>query len=224
MAAVLLAPSPGGALWLGHRAESRWRGTAIAVDGSAEDWKSPEGDEAEGLMFVFANDDKDLYVLVSPHTKSTKAQLSGENDQDFTLWLDPKAGKKKNLAIRLLAPARGQIGPDRELVAVGLDSATASDQQTPAGAEVRVGPADERGVLEARIPLRYLGARRPQRVTVGFETSAPVRPHGRKEAGSGKDRSRGGDRSTGSSDTEESDVLRLWVRVTLAEPPPLKKP
>jgi hypothetical protein len=229
--AALFAAAPSRAFWWGPSAESRWRDRTITIDGRDEDWKDQEPEEAEGLAFAFANDDKDLYVLVSPHTKSLKRQLAGEFAQDFSIWIDTSAGKKEKLAVKLLAPARLGEAADRDVETVGIDTNSAAARDS---ADVRIGPMDERGVLEARIPLSYLGTPRPKRISVGLQTSALKKPppsqagghhqaredpkdqdSGQEMGGRGHGRKGGmGGKHAGAE--EDFEPIDLWIRVTLS--------
>jgi hypothetical protein len=233
--AVLLAAAPSRAFWWGPSSESRWRDKAITIDGHAEDWRDREPDEAEGLAFAFANDDKDLYVMVSAHTKSLKQQMEGDFEQDFSIWIDTSVGKKRRIAVKLLAPAEPGDTADRAVATIGIDmgSAAAKDE-----AVVRIGPMDERGVLEARIPLSYLGTPLPKRFSIGLETSNPKKTPpaqaghhpkqkspkdeepGQEAGGRGHARRSGMGGKPGSSDSDDPfEPIDLWIRVTLSSPP-----
>jgi hypothetical protein len=233
--AVLLAAGPCQAFWWGPSAQSRWRDRPIKIDGRDDDWKDQETDDAQGLEFAFANDDKDLYVLVSPHTKSIKQQMAGDFKQDFTIWIDTSVGKKQRVAVKLLAPTSVGNPRDVETVGIGTGSIAAKDE-----ADMRIGPMDERGVLEARIPLSYLGTPLPKTISVGLETTAlKLPPPSRtgahhtpsqipkdQDSGSGQElsgRGRGHGRAGGtgskhesSESEEEFSPIGLWIRVTLS--------
>jgi hypothetical protein len=230
--AALLAAAPSRAFWWGPHADSRWRDRTITVDGRDDDWQDREPDEAEGLAFAFANDDKDLYVLVSPHTRALKQQLAGDFQQDFTIWIDTCAGKKERIAVKLLAPAGSADPADRDVETVGIDTNSVAAKDT---ADLRMGPMHERGVLEARIPLSYLGSPLPKMIGVGLQTSAfkKTPPAGGrrtthtlpKDEESGQD-SLGGGRGHGQkggaggkhggADAEEFEPIDLWIRVSLS--------
>lgn len=217
-AALLLAVLPSHAFWWGEKAQSRRLDRPIVVDGDAADWKDAELDDAEGFSYAFANDDKNLYLLFSPHTKGTRTQLSGRDGQSVSLWVDPKGGKAKTIGLTLAAPVPGDDG--RELLTVGIDTAAAS-------VELKVGDVDARGILEARVPLSVVGSSLPAKITIAIETSAPTRPHPRAEernraaerqpnpATGGGRRGRGGERS---DPAEEAPETLLWIQVTLAPP------
>jgi hypothetical protein len=234
---VLLAAAPSRAFWWGPSAESRWRDRTITIDGRDDDWKDQDADDAEGVAFAFANDEKDLYVLISPHTKSLKQQLAGNYDQDFSIWVDTSVGKNKRVAVRLLAPASFGATEAREVETVGIDTDSIAAKDSP---DLRIGPMDERGVLEARIPLSYLGASLPKKISVGLETSIPKRPppaqaagrhparespadqeSGQEMGGSGRGHGRKGGTGGKHGDAgskEEFEPLDLWIRVTLSAP------
>lgn len=242
--AALLTALPSHAFWWGSKSRSLWLDHPITIDGNADDWKFNEDDDDEGLAFSFANDDKNLYLLVAPHTKSIKAQMAGAYGQDFVIWLDPHAGLKKRIGIRLHAPGRSDTERGVEVV---IDTAGVTAPALQDDIEVRMGPAEERGILEARIPLRYLGEILPKMISIGLETSRPEKQPGRidKTAGywdrkggqkqesgaddgaqeSGMKRGRrggggGGGKSRRSSGDggEDFSPVQLWIRVTLARP------
>ena len=235
---VVFVSPPVHAFWWGPSSKSLWLDRTIVIDGNADDWKSQEQDDAEGLGFAFANDDKNLYILVAPHTKSTKAQMAGSYGQDFIIWLDPKAGKAKILGIKLHAPT-SQAVRDVEVVA---DSATVPVVLANDDVEVRIGPTNERGVLEGRIPLSCLGLNPPQKISVGLETSLPKTLPGRIEKGASswaheKDQDQGagagsggggmrhgrrggggGSRHPSGQKGEDFSPIEFWIRLTLASP------
>ncbi|MBI4371722.1 MAG: hypothetical protein HY552_05425 [Elusimicrobia bacterium] len=200
LAALALTAAPAEAFWLGPRAQSRRLDAPIAVDGRDADWP-PDGDEAEGLRYLFANDSERLCLLLSPHTKDGRVQMAGLNGQDFTLWLDPKGGSRRALGLRLPPPERGDPAAPRPAEAVGLDA----EGVRAADAELRMGPVLNRGAFEACIPLKWLGPSPPKKIGVGFAVSAlaaakrprpdPRRPHDLDDALS---------------------PLFLWVQVRLA--------
>jgi hypothetical protein len=234
--AVMLAAAPSRAFWWGPSAESRWRDRAITIDGRDDDWKDQDTDDEQGVAFAFANDDKDLYFLVSPHTKSLKQQMAGDFEQDFSIWIDTSVGKKQRVAVKLLAPTSSAGSAEREVATVGIATDSVASKDTP---DMRIGRMDERGVLEARIPLSYLGAPLPKRISVGLETSTPKKHPSSPGAGhhpahqtakdqeSDQDMGSGGRRhsprggmggKTGGSDSEDRfEPLELWIRVTLSE-------
>jgi hypothetical protein len=233
--AVLFAAAPSRAFWWGPSAESRWRDRTISIDGRDDDWRDQDTGDEEGVAFAFANDDKDFYVLVSPHTKSLKQQMAGDFEQDFSIWIDTTGGKRQKLAVKLLAPTSFSGSAEREVATVGIATDSVVAKDTP---EMRMGPMDERGVLEARIPLSYLGTPLPKRISVGFETSTPRRrppaqvggrhpardtskdQESGQEMGAGT-RGRGrkggmGGKQGGGDSEDKFEPLGLWIRVTLS--------
>jgi hypothetical protein len=92
--------------------------------------------------------------------------------------------------------------------------------------ELRVGPLDEHGVVEARIPLGALPAPRPETVMVGLETEAPEpvpateqRAEPQSSDGAAVSRRRGGrgaGRRHGPRGARTTEPVILWIRVTLA--------
>ncbi|MCX5787881.1 MAG: hypothetical protein NTX64_05140 [Elusimicrobia bacterium] len=214
LVAALLLAAPARALWwLGPTSQSRWRDRPITVDGGAEDWRAQEADDAGALSFAFANDDQDLYVMIRPHTKAARAQIGGTYGQEFTVWIDPKAGREHRLVVTVRAPS----GPSGERVveapALAVAGSTASVE-----AQAAMGLASERGVFEARIPLRFLGTPRPERVTVGIETSKPTKIPERAgvwERGDKKGKGEARPQVPGFID-EDYLPIRLLIRVTLS--------
>ncbi len=83
------------AFWWGPSDTSLWRDRKITVDGNDKDWLKQEqedSDDSGGIQFAFANDAKNLYVLVVPHTRSTKAQMAGKYGQDFSIRMGGRRG------------------------------------------------------------------------------------------------------------------------------------
>jgi hypothetical protein len=208
-AAALLAAPPIQAFWWGPSVESRWLDRAVSIDGGDEDWKSIERDDSEGLGFAFANDGKNIYLLVAPHTKSTKDQMAGSFGEKLTVWLDPQAGRNKKIGLKLASPEGLAHGERRPLEMVGLDTAAAAC----GGLDAVMGPKNERGVLEARIPLACLGGPL-QRISVGLETSAPTKPPARPHDDMGRSRRRETD-----AEDDAIEPIQLWIRVHLASAP-----
>ena len=233
------------AFWFGPKTDSRWAGQPVRLDGNAQKWQLREGDDDSGLAYAFANDSENLYLMMSPHTKSAKDALAGSYGQDFTIWLDTQAGKGKIIGVRLAAPDSQWDQAARKTEVIGVDTAAVAVPPDDDGAEINIGPVQERGIVEARIPLRYLGKVTVNRISVGIETSqakdAP--PHSDKTSGSrqreqtpgGEDGSgmggggmkrghRGGGRLRSNVPQEEDlSPLHLWIRVTLASPPKTPK-
>jgi len=168
---VFFPPVSCQAFWFGSKTDSRWTGQALPLDGTPQKWRVREEDEDSGLAYAFANDSKNLYIMLSPHTRAAKDELAGSYGQDLTIWLDAHAGKGKTLGIRLAAPGSRGDQSSRKADVVGLDTAAVPVSLDNDGAEVIVGPVTERGLVEARIPLRYLGPVPPEKISVGIETS-----------------------------------------------------
>lgn len=201
---TLLAPPQASAVWLGARAQSRWNDAAIAVDGRREDWTLVPAEDARGVSYGFANDERYLYLLLVPHTRSAREQLAGVYQQDLVFWLDASAGKKRLQGLRVLAPA-ALSQPTRALEAIRLPDAD--------DAAVAVSPTRYRGALEARLPLSWLGSKRPSAFTVGVEAQSPRRPPAPPP--------RRGPREGPDFGPPPFEPFTLWMRVTLASPPRL---
>ena len=231
----MFAAAPSRAFWWGPRADSRWLDRTITVDGRDDDWQAQPAEDAEGLSFAFANDAKNLYIMLAPHTKSIKQQMAGAYEQDFSIWIDTGTGKGKNMAFKLLAPAAFGETIEREMETVGIETAAVAMNGE---AEMRMGATDERGVLEARIPLNYFGTPVPKIISVGFETSAPRKPppsrtgkprsargnptedesgqEGFGRGGRGRRGGAGGRHGAAGANEEAFNSVGIWIRVTLA--------
>lgn len=213
--------APASALWWGPSVESVWRDRAIAVDGSDEDWRSQPKDDYEGFALSFANDEADLYILISPHTREAKARLAGTRGQDFTVWLDPKGGKEKAIGITLLAPEGAGLPRKGRVSGVRVPASAVPTSLEP---EMRVGPMDARGVLELRVPLRYFGSAAPAKLSAGLEASRPTGGPAPLDANGGiwKPSGRAGKgeahifRAASDPTIEDLMLFQLWLRVRLA--------
>jgi hypothetical protein len=245
LAAALCAAPPCRAIWWGATAASVWVSTPMALDGNDKKWRPADGDEDSGIAYAFANDGRDLYLMLSPHTRSARDQLAGTYVQDFTVWVDTAGGKAKRTGVRLSAPAgRYDRGP-REVLPVGVDTASVCAADKDDLPDVRfTAVTEERYMLEARIPLRLFGAQVPESMNIGLETSeakaeAPrqARPSGgwsggNPRGGPGEDGGagafgggrRGGRRGggvrqkTAGQDAEDLTPLKVWIKVKIAGP------
>lgn len=202
--------APARALWWGAKAQSAWTEQPVLVDGLSEDWRGREPDDAEGVSFAFANDGQFLYVMFSAHTKEARDQMSGVYRQDLTLWVDPKAGTKRGVGMKVTDAGGGP----RPIESLGL----------PDGAQLQVGPLESRGIVEARIPLSFFGAPLPKTVSVGLEASvkrvqaAPKRAHIIETDNPTARNQHRADDAYDPAALEESRPISVWVRVTLARP------
>jgi hypothetical protein len=193
LAALLAAPA--GAWWFGPRFTSARLERPIALDGEGRDWPAEGRDDAGDMSFSFAHDAEHLYALFVGHTRGAKAQLGGAYGQDLSLWVDPDAGMARKIGVRLTAPQTAGAETVR-LISAATEDARSRE------IEVKAGSLDQRGVLEARLPLRLLGGPPPRVVTVGLEAAVPARPPPRRTADP---------KDPGSQ--ELFAPLRLWVRV-----------
>ena len=173
----LAASASSEGFWWGPPEEkSAWSTGTVKVDGYIEDWRGRESDDASGFDFAFSNDAADLYFFISPHTKTGKAQLSGEFGQEVVVWLDPKGDKARTVGVKLGAPERVEDGQPRLIALFGVAGSTSwAEPPEEDRVSVVMGSTLERGALEARIPLRYLGTPVPRRIGVGLTTGAPSR-------------------------------------------------
>ncbi len=119
----LLMAVPCRAFWLGGSSStSRWVDKPIIIDGTASDWIIDDGTEDSGFAFAFSNDAENIYFLISPKTNSTKFLLAAAFDQDFTIWVDTGAHKKKNIGLKLVsARLKRTAEPRRDRAADGVD-------------------------------------------------------------------------------------------------------
>jgi hypothetical protein len=164
---ISVCAAPAAALWLGARTESRRPPARVQVDGRRDEWTLRPEDDSPVVLYGAAHDDRFLYLVFVPHTRSAREQLSGVYLQDLVLWLDARGSRSRARGVQVAAPGRlGQTW--RALEPLRLPASE--------DAAVSVAPANERGALEARIPLSWLGAPPPRSFTVGLEAQAPRRP------------------------------------------------
>ena len=162
--------------WSAPEDKARWRDRDIKVDGYVDDWRGIDTDDAGGFDFAFLNDGADLYFYLNPHTKTTKAQLSGAFGQSVTVWLDPKGGKDQALGIRLAAPDHADDGQPRALSVYGVAGSTQwADPPEESRVSLVMGSTMDRGALEGRVPLAWLGEKTPRKVSLGLSTSEPAK-------------------------------------------------
>ena len=208
-AVLALCAAQASALWLGARAKSAWAAAPVAVDGKSDDWTLTPDDETDGVAYGFANDAKDLYLVLVPHTREARAQLSGAYQQDLMFWLDRSGGKAKTAGARFLAPA-SLDQPARALELVSLSTAAGE-------ASFAASPSQARSIVEARLPLAYLGTPLPESFTIGIEAQTPRRPPAQPP----RERSRDAHEAAA---PPKFEPLFLWLRVTLAKPPAAAAP
>jgi hypothetical protein len=234
LASLLLVAAQANAFWFGPKTDSVWTDKPVVLDGKMAKWRPKDDDDDSGIVYAFANDAQNLYLMLYPHTKSAKDELAGAYEQDFTIWLDTQAGKGKTVGIRLGAPGNEYDYMQRDTEIIGIDSTTV------AAPRINVGPVKERGIIEAAIPLVFLGKTVPEKISVGITTS-PARktpPHNIKKAGKDAARQdsddsgvkfsrghRGGGQRKRSGEPQDEDLtpLDLWIRVTMATGAPKTK-
>lgn len=203
-ASILLlaaAAAPAAGLWLGPRAQSRWAEEPPEIDGRRDGWTFAPEEDARGVLYASANDGRFLYLVVVPHTRWAREQLAGVYQQDVVVWLDPKGGRAKSTGVRIAAPERlDQSWRALEPVRLPADE----------DALVFVAPVNARGVLEARLPLSWLGSPAPRSFTVGIEAQEPRRPPAapRRAPRDGPD-----------FGPPRFEPFTLWLRLTLAPKP-----
>ena len=117
---------PCSALWLDSSADSAWN-TDIKVSGDAAGWKIDDSVEDSGLIFAFANDSKNIYLLLKPANTEGKSRLKNIASTDFTVWVDTGAGKEMLTGFKLAqstGPAGGRppAPPDSSSGGVSADS------------------------------------------------------------------------------------------------------
>lgn len=138
--------SPAMALWLGNSADSVWQEGKLSIDGKASDWKVDDVTDEDGLTYAFSNDNKNLYIYVSPHTTKAKRLLSMAYRQNFTIWVDTAAGKGENVGIKMTMPARKKRG-ETSSSSYSEDGQSAPPQQPDGEGESGMGgqPPDMQG-------------------------------------------------------------------------------
>ena len=219
LAAALLCAAPAGAFWWSPKGESSWSTAPVVMDGDLGKWRPREQDDFSGMEYAFVNDADWLYLMLYPHTREAKEQLSGARGGDFTIILSTGKPWKGGLRITLAPPDGGPGYDDRDLSVSGAcpEVALSSGAAAP---EIRSGSFDDRGILEARIPLVCFGAALPEEIGVGLQ-APPGTKHLAVNASFADDRGgrpRSGAEGGGAGD-DETSPLHLWIKVRLAPAP-----
>jgi hypothetical protein len=109
-AAAMAAAAPCHALWLSSSADSEWN-EGIKMDGIGRAWQISDSVEDSGFTIAFANDAKNVYMLLKPSDTEGTTRLKNIYTTDFTVWIDTGAGKGTNEGFKLVqsgGPAGGR--------------------------------------------------------------------------------------------------------------------
>jgi len=177
--------------------ESAWRDREITVDGEAGDWqKITRYVEKTNVAIGLLNDEHTLYVCLTTMDRITATQIARSG---FTVWLDPKGGKKKTFGIRfpLGMQASGNptklresmrdpkkfrelfenLGSEMEILGPGEDQRVRTLLSAIEGIEVSTGYSDGKLVYELKVPLARsaeqcygIGTDPGKQIGLGFET------------------------------------------------------
>lgn len=217
---ALFCAAPAGAFWWSPRGESSWSTAPVTMDGRLGKWHPRDQDDFSGVEYAFVNDADWLYLMLYPHTREAKEQLSGARGGVFTIILSTGKPWKGGLRIALGPPAGGPGYGDRDLSVSGAcpEVALSSGAAAP---EIKSGSFDDRGIMEARIPLACLGAPLPEEIGLGLKAPAVMK---RRAANPSFGEERGGRRRRGGPEggggyDDETSPLHLWIKVRLAAPP-----
>jgi hypothetical protein len=174
--AFLLAGTAGASLFGRDKVQSRWTAARIAVNGDDADWAPESAFEADGISIQARNDSKDLYLLISAHTRDGRDQLTGEARENVALWFvgtDRKTrewGAVLPFAHRepLTAALRDPAGVDPEPEFARLAGTAVSTAAWPAELPDRLAASARRPVWELKIPLERLSVRPDRTVALDF--------------------------------------------------------
>ena len=155
--------APCSALWLDSTADSAWN-TNIKMSGDAAGWKVDDSVEEGGFIFAFANDSKNIYLLIQPANLDGKKRLKNIYSTDFTVWVDTDGGKATGTGFRLsYSTAPADAGESLPPAVTGNDTPAAT---TP-GAEGRA--QDFAAQLQSGQPPAPMQSFRPVKVALlGF--------------------------------------------------------
>jgi hypothetical protein len=180
--AFLAAPRAARAGFFGRsRLASLWAAAPVPVNGDDEDWSDKSSFEEDGFAVFAMNDAKDLYLLVTGHTRESRDQLSGESHQDLSLWFVAADGKTRRWGARipfshrspLTSALRDRAGLDPEPEQLQYQGAEVSTSTLPGDVVDRLAAAGRRPIWELKIPLKRLEPSAEGAVAVDFVVSAP---------------------------------------------------
>jgi hypothetical protein len=225
---------------------SRWREQPIAIDGAVEDWvglQAPAPLDRRPARVGVANDGEALYLSVATDDRELARALAF----GFTLWIDPRGGKARDIGVRLLmAPPirrnRWEWEPSPfparlegiELLGPQPSTRRRVDPPGEGGVEVAFAAAEGPLVFELRVPLAAAGgwglaARPGELLGVTLEGTRPsFGPRRTADEPDREDGPRGGGRRGGGAGGGPPGrgpggrgprPLDLWLTVRLAAAP-----
>jgi hypothetical protein len=181
-ACLLAATAPARAGLFGRsRLAALWAAAPVPVNGDDSDWSDKSSFEEDGFAVFAMNDAKDLYLLITGHTRESRDQLSGESHQDLSLWFVAADGKTRRWGARipfshrspLTSALRDPAGLDPEPEQLQYQGAEVSTSTLPGDVVDRLAAAGRRPVWEIKIPLKRLEPNAEGAVAVDFVVSAP---------------------------------------------------
>jgi hypothetical protein len=182
VAACLLAAAPARAGLFGRsRLAALWAASPVPVNGDDSDWSDKSSFEEDGFAVFAMNDAKDLYLLITGHTRESRDQLSGESHQDLSLWFVAADGKTRRWGARipfshrspLTSALRDPAGLDPEPEQLQYEGASITTSTLPGDVVDRLAAAGRRPIWELKIPLTRLEPNADGAVAVDFVVSAP---------------------------------------------------
>lgn len=92
--------------------DSKWRDRDIVIDGKSDDWlNAMMYFEEETISLGLLNDENSLYVCMIVDDPFIRGQIVS---QGFTLWFDPKGGKKRIFGIKFpLGIREAEMAPEK---------------------------------------------------------------------------------------------------------------
>lgn len=85
---------------------STWRDRDITIDGDPTEWEEVRAPlEEEPLILGLCNDDKHLYVTMTPRDDATQRQIMMRG---LTIWFDPEGGKEHALGVHFPLGVQGE--------------------------------------------------------------------------------------------------------------------
>ncbi|MFI5360833.1 MAG: hypothetical protein ACHQ49_02590 [Elusimicrobiota bacterium] len=184
-AALLLglaaAPARGG-IFGRSKLLSLWTAKSLAVEADDTGWDDSKAFDEDGFTVYAKNDGRDLYLLITGHTRESRDQLSGESHQDVSLWFVAADGKTRRWGARLPFSHRSPLthalrdpaGVDPEPEEVEYAGAAISTGTMPDDVVDRLAAVGRRPLWEMKIPLKHLEIGPAGAVAVDFVVNAPV--------------------------------------------------
>jgi len=158
-----------------------WTAKPVKVDGDDSEWEETSAFEEDGLSVFARNDARDLYLLITAHTRESRDQLCGESHQDLALWFAAADGKTRRWGMRIPFSHRSPLtnalrdpaglDPDAELTT--YEGTAISTAELPGDVVERMADSGRRPLWELKIPLKRLEPNMDGAVAMDFVVSAP---------------------------------------------------